>query len=64
MTVEEFFEVYEAAKAGKRIVKVLVTRGYIEDFYDREDCNFLKEDMNEIFKPYDGKTRVEYEIYD
>lgn len=56
MKVKEFFELYEAAKAGKKITKDAWYGGNYTNGYIDEDVDFLNEDMQEVLseKSEDG----------
>lgn len=48
MTVKAFFELYEAAKAGKKITKDAWYGDSYTNGYIHEDIDFMNENMQEV----------------
>lgn len=61
MTIKEFVDLYNAALAGKEIIKKTTYRKHIEDEVVYEVVDFLNLDMYTVIYPY---KNVEYFIND
>lgn len=62
ITVQEFMNCYAAAKSGLPICRKTRHRGYIEDYYDHEEVDFLNLEMSEVLKPDTEDESHEYYV--
>lgn len=63
ITVQEFMDCYNAAKEGKQIGRRIIHRGYIEDYYEYEDVDFLNLPMDEIIQHPDENSDTIFKYY-
>lgn len=63
ITVQEFMDLYNAAIEGKTICRKITHRGYIEDYYEHEEVNFLNLPMDEVIQHPDENSATKFEYY-